>query len=146
MAERADEAAREVGEALLRVAAHLEELLEDAAGAEQLSALEARLLREAADPTPQSLLADRLGCGPSRVSVLTRELVGRDLLALTQGRGDQRTRWAHLTGEGEAVLTRIGERLRATSPLLSALDDDDRTQLAVLLAQLDPLQTEAADP
>jgi DNA-binding MarR family transcriptional regulator len=77
--------------------------------------------------------------------VLTADLAERGLLVLQQGRGDHRTRWALLSEEGQAMVRRIGDRLRATSPLLSQLDDDDRAQLALLLSRLDPLPASEED-
>ncbi len=129
--------AREVGETPLRVAANLERVVVDAAAQEGLTPSEARLLRSAESPATQSEIAERLGIDNTRVSVMTGAPEQRGLLRRVPDRSDRRVRRPQLTAAGRETADRIGFRLAAASPLLTALDSNDLAALLGLLVRLD---------
>lgn len=108
---------RDAGEALLRVAGLLEELITALAAEHGLTAFQARTLRALHDTSSQSALADQLGCSASRVSVVTGELEERGLVRRAASSGDRRMRVTRPTEEGSRVVDAIGEELGARSPL-----------------------------
>lgn len=129
--------AREAGEAILRVAGLLTDVLGAATADEHLTLGEARLLRALADDQTQGRLAERLGSTPSQVARLTTALEDRGLLRRTTSRHDRRVRQSRLTAEGRATLDRVGRRLRETSPLVRALGPDELRTLVDLLGRVE---------
>lgn len=132
-----DLSARDAGEALLRVAAQLDAMFEQATAGEGVSPVEARLLGSIRVPLSQRELALQMGCDVTRVSVLTGGLEARDLLSRVRDAGDRRIRRATLTPRGRSVVDRIGARLLEISPLVHRLDADERHLLLGLLAKLE---------
>jgi DNA-binding MarR family transcriptional regulator len=100
---------------------------------------QAGLLRAVAgDPgRSQQALAAQLGTPPSRLVALVDGLEDRGLLERRRNRDDRRLHAVHLTAEGRRMLHVIGQAGRAhDDAVLSVLDDEERAQLAALLARL----------
>lgn len=129
--------AREVGEALVRLAANIHDAFVHATEGTGLTQTEARLLRAAMSSPSQSELAALLGVDAARVSTLTRTLEERGLLRRVTGKGDRRIRRSELTEAGHAAVARIGLRLSELSPLPGGLDEAQLTTLRDLLAELE---------
>lgn len=127
--------ARQAGELVLRLAYELEEMFRRASTPEQLEPFEARLLAAAAEQgdRPLAEFARALGSDPSRISEVVARLERRGLLRRVTARGDHRVRHLTVTADGAAALSRIGERLVVTSPLIARLTDRQRHQLVSLL-------------
>jgi DNA-binding MarR family transcriptional regulator len=121
---------------LLRVAQRLDALLTTLAAEHGLTALQARTLRALRDAPSQSALARQLGRTASGVSVLTRELEAKGLVARVPSRSDRRVRVARPTAEGRRVVDAIGTGLAERSPL-SHLSPADVRALHAALARLD---------
>ncbi|SKA09712.1 DNA-binding transcriptional regulator, MarR family [Marinactinospora thermotolerans DSM 45154] len=133
---------RTAGEAILRVAQRLTDVLAELAAEHGLTPLQARALRALRDRPSQGRLARALRCTPSRVSLITGELEERGLVTRVPSRSDRRVRVARLTPEGEQVVEAIGARLARESPLTHALGHEELRLLIALLNRLD----DADDP
>jgi DNA-binding MarR family transcriptional regulator len=91
----------------------------------------------AASGLSQRALGERLGILPSRLVALVDELEGRGLVERRDDPEDRRTYALHLTEAGRAMLGDIGRVAREHGEsLCAALSDDERRQLAVLLARM----------
>ncbi|MDA0566811.1 MarR family transcriptional regulator [Streptomonospora sp. S1-112] len=130
--------ARDAGEALLRAAERLNGLLTDLAQEHGLSALQARALRALSGGPTQGGLSRQLGCTPSVVSALTRDLEARGLVVRRASRSDKRVRLTTPTPRGREVLAAIGAGLAERSPL-SHLPPERVADLAAVLAELERL-------
>ncbi|MFW5416522.1 MarR family transcriptional regulator [Nocardiopsis sp. CNT-189] len=119
------------------MAHRLESLLGELAAEHGLTALEARALRVLLDGPSQGGLALQLGRAPSGVSVLTRRLEERGLVARVSSRSDKRVRTARPTEQGLRVVRAIGAGLAGRSPLSTRLTGDDIAALYRLLDALD---------
>jgi DNA-binding MarR family transcriptional regulator len=128
--------AREVGELLMLAAAQVGAMLDRATEPERLSATEARALRYLHESALQRDLAARLGCDSSRVTAIIDRLVGRGYVRRRVSQHDRRFKVVTVTPEGSAAVQRIGERLAATSPVVSRLTDEQRASLADVLRDL----------
>lgn len=85
----------------------------------------------------QQALAERLGTFPSRLVGLLDELEGRGLVERRESPTDRRSYALHLTGAGREALARIVRVAREHEDALgAALDPDERSQLAGLLARV----------
>lgn len=127
---------RLVGDVLLDAADHLKAVFSRACSSEGLSMPEGRTLRFLALGARQSDLPDLLLCGPSRVTAILNELEDRRLITRTESRGDRRQKRIQVTAEGAATLDSIHGLLAGTSPIVLALDDDERQHLRHLLLRL----------
>lgn len=114
-----DEARRELGELILRVAAQLEGAVAQASASQELTPVEARLLRLLLDtgPWPQARVASRLALDPSRVSVLAVALEKRGLVERKQDRGDRRVTALRATDDARRRVAAVGGLLRESTPL-----------------------------
>jgi DNA-binding MarR family transcriptional regulator len=134
--------ARDVGEAIIRVAYELDRRLESAAALDDVTPLEIRLLRLALDPRPQRELARLLGCDAARVSTLTLTLEDRGLVRRARTSGDQRIRRTEVTDLGREALARVGARLQDLSPIPTALTPSQMRQVIRLLAAIEAVAHE----
>ncbi|MFP4148713.1 MAG: MarR family winged helix-turn-helix transcriptional regulator [Nitriliruptoraceae bacterium] len=132
-----DDARRDVGELILRVAARLDDAVARASAAQDLTPVEARLLRLLLDtgPWPQARVARRLALDPSRVSVLAVALEKRGLVARRQDRGDLRITTLRATDDARRRVAAVGGLLRESTPLRRL----DRRACEVLTQELSVL-------
>lgn len=129
--------AREVGELVLHLAQELNDVLARCTAEEELTVSEARALSYVRErPMSNRELASLVGCDAPRATVLVKRLAARGLVDRPPSRGDRRVRPVAITGEGEAVVARIGNRLARSSPLMAALEHQDLLRLRDLLSQV----------
>ena len=125
-----------------RVRAYLDTGLAQVFTAHGLSAADFQVLvnlRRAGAPyrLPQARLMDSLGLTSGTVSVRIDRMVARSIVVRESDSGDARVQLVRLTREGLALFDVVAPmHLRNEERLLSALDRDERTQLAALLRRL----------
>lgn len=86
-------------------------------------------------PQPLRQLAGQLGCDPSNVTLIAGKLEETGLARRVPAPDDRRVRTLELTDRGREVRAALLERA-AGLPGVVALDDEERAQLAALLARV----------
>jgi DNA-binding MarR family transcriptional regulator len=111
-----------------------------------LSAAEAGALRRLDKPYSMRAFADEIGCDASYVTILSDRLDALGLVDRVPDEHDRRVRQLVLTDKGERMRLALTERVLATSPALTDLDERDRVAFVELLRgreasrpQLDPV-------
>lgn len=85
----------------------------------------------------QQALASMLGMVPSRLVAMLDELDTQGLTERRRNEDDRRSHALYLTDKGRKMLTAVGEIAREHQRLLlTALSDEERAQLAVLLQRI----------
>jgi DNA-binding MarR family transcriptional regulator len=110
-----------------------------AIGLSRAKLLALQALSAAGESLPLSQLAERLSCVKSNITQLVDRLEADGLVARQSDPEDRRARLAVLTAPGRRVCDE-GTRLQreAERELLGVLTADEATQLAALLAKVDP--------
>jgi len=112
----------------------------------QLKALFALSLEQ---PATIGVLAQRLGVGLPAASHIVERLVRLRLVSRYEDAADRRRAYAQLTGEGEALLSRLREgsreRIRAHLTRLTDAQLDELNRLMEMLTAPDP-EASARDP
>ena len=123
-----------------RLRSHAAEL----AGEFDLSFLQSRALRRLEQPLPTGALAEQLGLDRSNVTSVVDRLEAGGLVTREAHPEDRRVKLLTLTPAGRAVRAALDERIFTTLTLFDALTDDQRAQLAALLATI--LERAASEP
>lgn len=137
---------RTIGEVYLELAEQIRAGFTRAAASQELTFMEARLLRHVAVHDQQAAIVALMGISPPRVSALLRQLEHRQLVQRTEHRGDRRFRTLRLTEAGTATLARLNQVLTEESPLLRWLTLDERRQLHRLVMKMLDHDSEPAGP
>ena len=127
--------ARETAGLLMRAAERTRQGFEAAAASFGLTAPQARALLALREAAPMRFLADHLRCDASNVTGIADRLEARGLVVRTAREGDRRVKLLALTGEGRRLRTALEEAAIAASPVMTALDADEREVLRRLLGK-----------
>jgi DNA-binding MarR family transcriptional regulator len=107
----------------------------DGAGELGLSPMQAHALRFLEQPRSMSELAEQLLCDASNVTGIVDRLEARGLLQRRASSEDRRVKLLCLTEAGEALRTRVRERIEVPPPELAALSAHEQRALRDLLAR-----------
>ncbi|NUR72145.1 MAG: MarR family transcriptional regulator [Hamadaea sp.] len=128
---------REVVQLMAEIAARFNAGYEDAAGAHQLTAMQAKLLMlVAAEPQPMRRLADEFHCDPSNVTGIADRLERRGLVVREPAPGDRRVKNVALTPAGRRVVDDLRGSLGFAAEPLGSLTEPERVQLRDLLRKM----------
>lgn len=106
-----------------------------AAAAFDLTTAQARALLALEAAAPMRSLAEHLRCDASYVTGIADRLEARGLVARATQEGDRRIKLLQLTDEGRRTRDALEAAMLAASPVMVALDDDERHLLRTLLAK-----------
>lgn len=106
---------------------------EAAAASFDLSTAPARALLALEGPAPMGFLAEHLRCNASYVTGIVDVLESRGLVTRAVPQGDRRMKLLQLTAKGRRTRRALEGAMLKTSPVLVALDPNERHQLRVLL-------------
>jgi len=87
------------------------------------------------EPAPMNDLSQKLACDKSYITQLADQLEELELIERVPG-ADRRTKLLSLTAKGKALRTRLAKAAGSKSPIMKSLNDEERTQLAVLLNKI----------
>ena len=87
------------------------------------------------EPAPMNDLSQKLACDKSYITQLADQLEDLDLIERVPGE-DRRTKLLSLTPTGKALRTKLAKAAGSKSPIMKALNDDERAKLSVLLGKL----------
>jgi DNA-binding MarR family transcriptional regulator len=103
-----------------------------------LSAVQARVLCELApgNPVPMSALAETLACDASNVTGLVDRLESRGLIERRSADHDRRIKILAMTKAGEALRSKLIQRMSMPAPALAALSPSDQRALTKILGRI----------
>jgi DNA-binding MarR family transcriptional regulator len=136
--------AHETAGLLLAAAERTRWAFESAVAELGLTPVQARTLLSLEQPIPMREMAAALHCDASNITGIADRLTARGLVAREPDPDDRRVKLLALTTEGQQVRERLERTVSEASPLMAALDADDRAALRTLL--LKALGTHAATP
>jgi DNA-binding MarR family transcriptional regulator len=111
---------------LLDLHRRMQQEFERVAAEFELSAAEAGALRRLDQPYSMRAFADVIGCDASYVTVLSDRLDALGLVERIPDEHDRRVRQLVLTDKGEQMRRALTDRVLATSPALTNLDEQNR--------------------
>jgi DNA-binding MarR family transcriptional regulator len=121
---------------------------DDAAAAQDLTGVQARLLAIVADrPVPMNQIASMLKCEPSNITGLVDRLAARGLVTREPSPTDRRVKLITVTRAGAELSQKVWSALDFAAEPLAALSSQERVTLRDLLRRIsadDPSALEAA--
>ena len=130
----ADEA-RVTAALLIDVTERTRQNFTDVAARLGLTTAQARALLALGGAVPMRSLAEHLRCDASNVTGIADRLEARGLVGRQSREGDRRVKLLALTDEGRAVRASLETAMLEASPVMVALDSDERETLRALLAK-----------
>lgn len=118
---------------LLTAAESTRQAFESAVAGLGLTAPQARLLLTLEHPTPMRAIASVLHCDASNVTGIADRLTSRGLISREADPNDRRVKLLVLTAEGVEVRRQLEEVVPTASPVMAALDPEERELLRGLL-------------
>ena len=103
----------------------------------ELSAAEAGALRRLDKPYSMGAFAEAIGCDASYVTILSDRLDALGLVERVPDEHDRRVRQLVLTDKGERMRRALTDRVLATSPALTKLDEQGRREFVKFLRSRD---------
>ncbi|GIG61090.1 MarR family transcriptional regulator [Longispora fulva] len=131
-----DPVTSEVVRLIAQIVAMYTKEYETAAGARDLTTIQAKVLVMLAEPMAMREIADRLGSERSNVTGIIDRLEARGLVERRADPVDRRVKKVARTAGGEALATGFAAELRFAAAPLAGLSVTDRTQLRDLLRQV----------
>ncbi|MEV4557759.1 MarR family transcriptional regulator [Kitasatospora sp. NPDC049285] len=110
-----------------------------AAARHGLNSSQAKALKAVQEPVPMRALAGRLGCDASNVTGIVDRLETLGLAHREAAAADRRVKIVTITEQGRTVLARIRDDMTRARQAFESLDEEQRTTLARLCAQVLPL-------
>lgn len=126
----------EVVELLFSYVERLRAHFESVAVANDLTAMQAKVLMFLGDAEPMRCVAENLGCDPSNITGVVDRLQDRGLLTRTEDPHDRRVKILHVTPSGKRLRETIGMELFRDVPGMSSLSPTQVAELKSLLSRL----------
>lgn len=127
--------ARHLSQLLLAAADLSREIFADIAEEAAVPVQTARALCLLDGAAPMTQLASKLECDKSYITPLANQMESLGLVARVPG-SDRRTKLLALTSLGSSVQAALGEQIAQRSPVITALNADEREVLEQLLTKL----------
>ncbi|TYP84905.1 MarR family winged helix-turn-helix transcriptional regulator [Blastococcus xanthinilyticus] len=127
--------ARDTAALLMHVTELTRANFEAAAASFELTTAQARALLALEAAAPMRSLAEHLRCDASYVTGIADRLEGRGLVARATREGDRRVKLLELTDAGRRTRDALQAAMLESSPVMVALDADERHLLRTLLAK-----------
>jgi DNA-binding MarR family transcriptional regulator len=141
---RRDPITREVLSLIAGMATRFYGEYDDAAAAQDLTGVQARLLAIVADgPAPMNQIASILKCEPSNITGLVDRLAARGLVTREPSPTDRRVKLVTATPTGAELSAKVWAELDFAAEPLAALTDQERLTLRDLLRRI---QHSSPDP
>jgi DNA-binding MarR family transcriptional regulator len=145
---RRDPVTREVLSLIAGMSTRFYAEYDDAAAAQDLTGVQARLLAVVADrPVPMNQIASVLKCEPSNITGLVDRLAARGLVTREPSPTDRRVKLITVTESGAELSAKVWAALDFAAEPLAALSADERLALRDLLRRIsadDPTALETA--
>ncbi len=145
---RRDPVTREVLSLIAGMSTRFHGEYDDAAAAQDLTGVQARLLAIVADrPVPMNQIASLLKCEPSNITGLVDRLAARGLVTREPSPTDRRVKLITVTREGAELSAKVWSALDFAAEPLAALSTQERVTLRDLLRRIsadDPSTLDAA--
>jgi len=133
MSTPSDELTRQVVALFAAVNRRYAQETEAAAGAHELTPLQAKALLAAEEPVPMRRIADHLHAEPSNVTAIIDRLESRGLVERRADPGDRRVKLVAATEAGRAVAADVRARTPFAGAPLERLSREQREELRDLL-------------
>lgn len=141
---------REVVDLIADMSSRFYDEYDAAAGAHQLTGVQAKLLDVVADhPEPMNRIAAVLRCEPSNITGLVDRLAARGLVTRLPSPTDRRVKLVAATSAGARLCGQVWDDLDFATQPLTALTDEERQTLCDLLRRIQddaPTATRTAPP
>ncbi|MFS8096108.1 MarR family transcriptional regulator [Lentzea alba] len=109
---------------------------EQAAAAQDLTSIQAKVLAALDEPQPMHRIAEKLGSERSNVTGIIDRLQARGLVERRPGEQDRRVKYIVATDEGQRLAEEFRGSLRFAAEPLASLSPADRRQLRDLLQRM----------
>ena len=131
--------ARDLAELLIASSDAAKSLFAEIANELDLPVSVTRALCALDEPSPMTVLANRLRCDKSYITPIADQLEALALVKRVPG-PDRRTKVLALTSKGEVVRSKLESRVTALSPAMTALTASERSALKSILSKIAEVQ------
>lgn len=131
-----DKVSTEVVSLLARIVQRYTKEYEQAAAAQELTSVQAKVLVALDEPQPMHRIAEKLGSERSNVTGIIDRLQARGLVERRPGEQDRRVKYIVATEEGQRLAREFQAALQFAAEPLASLGSADRRQLRDLLQRM----------
>ena len=129
------EVSRKLSNLLVRSAELSKSVFAEISASQNIPVHLARAVLLLEQPAPMNELSQKLGCDKSYITQLADQLEVLELIERLPG-ADRRTKLLSLTPTGKALRDKLAQAAGSQSPIMRSLNDEERTQLEVLLGKI----------